>query len=100
MGVASDAMPSGPVRRPPHELTFAAAIRAARVEADLTQADLAEQAGLPCGCCSKPNVAGEPSGSSKLCHRSSARPLARRSGEGVSRGDASRAVCRALGLGD
>ena len=38
-------MPSGPVRRPPHELAFAAAIRAARVEAGLTQADVAERAG-------------------------------------------------------
>jgi transcriptional regulator with XRE-family HTH domain len=39
-------MPSGPVRRPPQELAFAAAIRAARVEAGLTQADVAERAGL------------------------------------------------------
>jgi transcriptional regulator with XRE-family HTH domain len=39
-------MPSGPVRRPPHELAFAAAIRAARVEAGRTQADVAEAAGL------------------------------------------------------
>lgn len=39
-------MPSGPVRRPPHELAFAAAIRAARVGAGRTQADLAKQAGL------------------------------------------------------
>jgi hypothetical protein len=29
-------MPSGPVRRPPHELAFAAAIRAARIETGLT----------------------------------------------------------------
>ena len=40
-------MPNGPVRRPTHELIFAAAIRAARVEAGRTQADVAEQAGLP-----------------------------------------------------
>ncbi len=40
-------MPSGPVRRPPHELAFAATIRAARVEAGRTQADVAEAAGLP-----------------------------------------------------
>jgi transcriptional regulator with XRE-family HTH domain len=39
-------MPSGPVRRPPQELAFAAAIRAARVEAGRTQADVAERAGL------------------------------------------------------
>jgi transcriptional regulator with XRE-family HTH domain len=39
-------MPSGPVRRPPQELAFAAAIRAARVETGLTQADVAERAGL------------------------------------------------------
>ena len=39
-------MPSGPVRRPPQELAFAAAIRAARVEAGRTQADVAEKAGL------------------------------------------------------
>jgi DNA-binding XRE family transcriptional regulator len=39
-------MPSGPIRRPPHELEFAAAIRAARVEAGRTQANVAEQAGL------------------------------------------------------
>jgi transcriptional regulator with XRE-family HTH domain len=35
------------VRRPPHELAFAAAIRTARNEAKRTQAELAEQAGLP-----------------------------------------------------
>ncbi len=40
-------MPSGPVRRPPQELAFAAAIRAARVAAGRTQADVAEKAGLP-----------------------------------------------------
>ncbi len=40
-------MPSGPVRRPPHELAFAAAIRAARVEAGRTQADVAAAADLP-----------------------------------------------------
>jgi transcriptional regulator with XRE-family HTH domain len=40
-------MPSGPVCRPPHELVFAAAIRAARVGAGRTQADLAEAAALP-----------------------------------------------------
>jgi hypothetical protein len=45
--VASGAMPSGPVRRPPQELAFAAAIRAARVGAGRTQADVAEAAGLP-----------------------------------------------------
>ena len=39
-------MPSGPVRRPPHELAFAAAIRAARIQAGRPQADVAEQAGL------------------------------------------------------
>jgi len=42
----SNAMPSGPVRRPPHEFAFAAAIRA-RIEAGRTQADVAEKAGLP-----------------------------------------------------
>ena len=47
MGVASDAMPSGPLRRPPQELAFAAAIRAARIEAGRTQADVAAGAGLP-----------------------------------------------------
>jgi hypothetical protein len=40
-------MPSGPVRRPRHELAFAAAIRAARVEAGRTQADVAAGDGLP-----------------------------------------------------
>jgi transcriptional regulator with XRE-family HTH domain len=35
------------VRRPPHELAFAAAIRTARIEANRTQVELAEQAGLP-----------------------------------------------------
>jgi transcriptional regulator with XRE-family HTH domain len=40
-------MPTGPVRRPPQELAFAAAIRTARVEAGLTQTDVAEKAGLP-----------------------------------------------------
>jgi DNA-binding XRE family transcriptional regulator len=40
-------MPSGPVRRPPHELAFAAAIKAARVEAGRTQIEVAEAAGLP-----------------------------------------------------
>ena len=40
-------MPSGPVRRPPHEPVFAAAIRAARIEAGRTQVDVAEAAGLP-----------------------------------------------------
>jgi len=40
-------MPSGPVRRPPHALAFAAAIRAARVGAGRTQVDVAEEAGLP-----------------------------------------------------
>jgi transcriptional regulator with XRE-family HTH domain len=40
-------MPSGPVRRPPHELAFAAAIRAARIEAGRTQADVAAAADLP-----------------------------------------------------
>jgi transcriptional regulator with XRE-family HTH domain len=39
-------MPSGPVRRPPQELAFAAAIRAARIESGLTQADIADRAGL------------------------------------------------------
>ena len=39
-------MASGPVRRPPHELAFAAAIRAARFEAGRTQGDVAEKAGL------------------------------------------------------
>jgi DNA-binding XRE family transcriptional regulator len=39
-------MPTGPVRRPPQELAFAAAIRTARVEAGLTQTDVAEKAGL------------------------------------------------------
>jgi transcriptional regulator with XRE-family HTH domain len=39
-------MPSGPVRRPPHELAFVAAIRAAREDAGYTQADLATRAGL------------------------------------------------------
>jgi DNA-binding XRE family transcriptional regulator len=40
-------MPSGPVRRPLHELAYAAAtIRAARVKTGTTQADVAEQAGL------------------------------------------------------
>jgi transcriptional regulator with XRE-family HTH domain len=45
--VTSRNIPSGPVRRPPHELAFAAAIRAARVEAGRTQADVAAGAGLP-----------------------------------------------------
>jgi transcriptional regulator with XRE-family HTH domain len=45
--MASDAMASGPVRRPPPELAFAAAIRAARVEAGRTQADVAAGADLP-----------------------------------------------------
>jgi transcriptional regulator with XRE-family HTH domain len=40
-------MPSGPVRRPPHELAFAAAIRAARVGTGRTQADVSAGAGLP-----------------------------------------------------
>ncbi len=40
-------MPSGPVRRPPQEPAFAAAIRAARVETGRTQADVAAKAGLP-----------------------------------------------------
>ena len=40
-------MPRDRVRRPTHELVFAAAIRAARVEAGRTQSDVAEQAGLP-----------------------------------------------------
>jgi transcriptional regulator with XRE-family HTH domain len=40
-------MPSGPVRRPPQELAFAAAIRAARIEAGRTQADVAAGADLP-----------------------------------------------------
>jgi transcriptional regulator with XRE-family HTH domain len=39
-------MPSGPVRRPPDELAFAAAIRAARMAAGRTQADVAAEAGL------------------------------------------------------
>jgi transcriptional regulator with XRE-family HTH domain len=39
-------MPSGPVRRPPQELAFAAAIRAARGEAGRTQADVASKTGL------------------------------------------------------
>ncbi len=40
-------MPSGPVRRPPHELAFAAAVKAARLVAGRTQVDVAEKAGLP-----------------------------------------------------
>ena len=40
-------MHSGPVRRPTHELAFAAAITAARIEVGRTQADIAEQADLP-----------------------------------------------------
>lgn len=34
-------------RRPPRELALAAAIKAARIEAGRTQADVAEKAGLP-----------------------------------------------------
>ncbi len=40
-------MPSGPVRRPPQGLAFAAAIRSARVEAGRTRADVAAAADLP-----------------------------------------------------
>jgi DNA-binding XRE family transcriptional regulator len=40
-------MPNGPVRRPPYELAFAAATRAARCEPGRTQVDVAEKAGLP-----------------------------------------------------
>jgi transcriptional regulator with XRE-family HTH domain len=40
-------VPSGSVGRQPDELAFAASIRAARIEAGRTQADVAEKAGLP-----------------------------------------------------
>jgi transcriptional regulator with XRE-family HTH domain len=40
-------VPSSGIRRPTRELVFAAAIKAARVEAGRTQADVAEQADLP-----------------------------------------------------
>lgn len=45
-GVAFDAMPSGLVRRPRISLAFAAALRAACVQAGRIQADVAEKAGL------------------------------------------------------